>query len=176
MDFVKPLSATRRAIFGFSVGSSAVDVPQGAGAAISGRIYRAVVDAAVGYQFGRTWETRATYRRGVEYSADLVEPVFTDGFNSTLEGLLTSRLDLYAAAAYTSGESALYRNTSTFSSYTGSVRLRYGLTQKTAVYAEYVYYFYDFRRRTQRPPGLPPVLDRNGVRLGLTLWVPAFSR
>ena len=51
-----------------------------------------------------------------------------------------------------------------------------GLTPTLATYAEYVYYFYDFGDNVRLAPGVPSGLERNGVRVGLTLWVPALRR
>jgi hypothetical protein len=58
----------------------------------------------------------------------------------------------------------------------GEARLRYRLTGNVAVYVQYLYYFYDFHGNTAVIPGLASSLERNGVRAGLTLWVPALRR
>ncbi len=44
------------------------------------------------------------------------------------------------------------------------------------VYGQYLYYFYDFQRNAQPPTGIPAGLERNSVRTGFTLWVPALRR
>ena len=41
---------------------------------------------------------------------------------------------------------------------------------------EYLYYFYDFGEGTPLLVGIPPGLERNGVRAGFTLWMPALRR
>ena len=63
-----------------------------------------------------------------------------------------------------------------FDTYTGDVRLRYALTRTFAAYVEYLYYFYDSRGSVPIAPGIPAGLERNGVRAGLTLRVPALRR
>jgi hypothetical protein len=181
MDYSRPLSATRRAVFGFTLGSSAVNVPESfdgvvvdTGARVLG--YRAIGNVAFGYQFGRSWQAKASYRRSLEYVPELLQPVYTDGVSMLMEGLFTPRLDFTATAGYSNGESAFSQSTAVFDTYTASVRIRQALTRKFALYAEYLYYFYDFGGRLTLPPGLPPTLERNGVRAGLTLWLPAVRR
>ena len=103
-------------------------------------------------------------------------PVYTNGFMATVDGLLGRRWDVLASAGFSDGESALARNASTFDTYTASVRARYALSSLWALYGEYLYYYYDFRGSAQLPVGVPPVLERNGLRIGLTLWAPVKSR
>jgi hypothetical protein len=173
MSYSRPLSATRRALFSFSVGSSAartVDAP--ADSAIPGRLYRASGDAMVGYQFA-SWEARGSYRRGLEFVPGLAQPVFTDGVTADIQGLLTRRLDLALSAGYSQGASALTLNSVHFDTYRGSVRLQFALAKSLAVHAEYLYYLYDFLGSVQLPFGASPRIERNGVRVGLRLLIPA---
>jgi hypothetical protein len=176
MDHSRVLSASRRADLGFGLGVSTIDAPTDRlGAEDRGRFYQVLADATIRYQFGRSWQARAAYRRGLEFVAELNEPVFVGGFTTSVGGLLSRRVDLLASASYSSGESALHRS-STFDTYTGSVRSRAAITQSVAIYLEYLYYFYDFGGNSLIASGLSPRLERNGVRAGLTLWVPVFRR
>lgn len=175
MDQTRVLSASRQARFGFGLGVSGTDGLADLQGTARGRFYRLFGDARLGYQFGRSWEARAAYRRGLEFVAQLSEPVYVGGFSTSVGGLLTRRLDLLASASYSTGESALSLR-STFDTYTGSVRSRLAVTSSVAVYLEYLYYVYDFGGNTLLAPGLSPRLERNGVRAGLTLWVPVFRR
>jgi len=181
VDTVRPLSATRKATFSFNVGSSALEVPS---ALISGRpedrevnrLYRVSADVSAGYQFRRTWQARATYRRGMDYVAVLTGPVFTDATSASVEGLFTRRMDFNFSVGYSNGKSALF-NSSAYSTYTGDVRLRYALTRNWALFSEYLYYYYDFSGvRQLLRPDIASGLTRNGVRAGITLWVPALGR
>jgi len=176
LDYTKVLSATRQAVFGFSLGTSAVDLPEGSNLLVQGRLYRATGGATFGYQFGRSWQGRAVYRRGLDYVAELSEPVFSDSVSGAVDGFLTDRWTVSLSVGYSSGESAVLSNTSTFDTYTGSVKLRYAVSRMWATYVDYLYYYYDFRGRLQLPPGVPPTLKRNGLRAGLTLWMPAFRK
>jgi hypothetical protein len=175
------LSATRQAGFDISVGVSRVQGFVGVQsrvesvAAANDAFYRLNVDANGTYQFGRSWQARAAYTRGVEYVPELTEPVFVDSFNGTVTGLLSRRVDLGFNAGYSRGASVL-STASPFDSYTASVRSRIAATETIALQLEYLYYFYDFHEGALLAPGLPPRLERNGIRAGVTFWIPALGR
>jgi hypothetical protein len=179
IDHSRPLSATRRAFFGFRIGASTLEVPLSAldtSVTGTGRRYLTDGQLSLGYQFSRGWQTRAMYRRGMEYIPAFTEPVFTDGVSANVDGMITRRLDLTMSAGYSNGESAFSRNASALKSYNGDVRLRYALNRTTAAYVQYLYYFYDFGGNTQLAPGMPTRLERNAVRAGFTLWLPVVQR
>jgi hypothetical protein len=177
-EHIRTLSSTRRAAFRLSVGASGADIPQvtSTGQNILNRQYLAVGEVGFEYQFNRTWTGRANWRRGLEYIVDLPTPVTADGIGIGVDGLLSRRLDVLVNAGFSSGESLLNRNGLQFDTYTGNLRMRYALTRTWATYVEYLYYYYDFRQPTLLMPGIPAGLERNGVRAGLTLWVPALRR
>jgi hypothetical protein len=176
------LSATRRAHFQFGMGVSVINAPSLTvqGATTTRRFYRLSTDASVMYPFARNWEGRVAYRRGLEYVAELVEPVFTDNFRGIVEGFVSRRVDLLVLAAYNRGGSVLSTDgpvlstNSRFDTYIASVRSRIALTEHMAGYVEYLYQFYEFGRLLA--PGLPPEVERNSVRAGLTLWVRPVER
>jgi hypothetical protein len=183
VSYVRPVSKTRRMEFSASLGTSAVSVPTflidpGNGAVQQGtdreRLYRATSDIAFSYQF-KAWYLSGYYRRGLDYIAQLRQPVFVDGVSANVTALLAPRLDFSAVAGYANGSSAVFSLTQPFDTYTADARLRWAVTRGVAAYGEYVYYFYDFLGSTVAA-GMPRRLERNGVRVGVTLWVPAFRR
>jgi len=122
------------------------------------------------YDIGRTWQAGAEYRRGnFEYIAGLREPVTSDNFSLRVEGLLTRRLEALGSIVHSAGKSALNRTESFYETYNGDVRLRFALTRTVAAYGEYVYGFYDSRGTAPVIAGLPPSLERNGIRAGFTV-------
>jgi hypothetical protein len=178
VDHDRPVSATRRAFFGVSVGTSvlrAVSALDDAPAA-ERRYHLVSGEARAGYQFGRSWQARGTYQRGLEYVAGLDVPVLRDGVSAELDGALTRRVEFLAAARYASGGSAVSAATSTFTSYMTDVQIRRAFTHGVAAYAEYSYYYYDFRGTTLLAPGVPPTVARNGVRAGLSVWIRPVGR
>jgi hypothetical protein len=170
------LSATRSATFSFNVGLSAADA-QGTLPAEQGEgtLYRATSDAGASYQFARAWALRGAYRRSFEYLPELREPIFTSGITGAVNGLLSRRVDLQIAGGYSSGEAAVL-GTSSFTTYTANLRSRLAVTQALALYLQYVYYFYEFGGEALLAPRLSPRLERHGVRVGLTAWLPVFKR
>jgi hypothetical protein len=174
---LKPLSRTRRAELTFSLGSSTVGVPRAAEAAdVIGRRYLASGSAAARYEFARTWQVRGSVQRGVEYVPEFTEPVFADGFTTSLEGLITRRLDLVMSAGYSRGASALIADSFELDTYTGTVRLRYALARSYALYVQAFHYRYESSGEAARLPDARRLIERTGVRAGLTFWVPVLQR
>jgi hypothetical protein len=170
VDYTRPLSRTRRATVGFSLTPTSANVPVQASDSRRQQ-YLLGADAYLDYQIGRTWDARGTIHRGVGYVAGLSNPVFSNAFSVATQGFLNTRIDVLASGAYTAGQTALVGNSTSFTTYTGDARLRFATSRLLAMYVEYIYYFYRFDR-TALLPGVPSGLTRNGVRVGLTLWVP----
>ncbi len=178
VDYTKPLSATRRFVFGFSLGSSSADVGtlSVGDTQIAGRQYQVTGDSSLGYQFHRTWQARASYRRGLEYVATLTQPVYVGGVTGLVEGMLSSKLHFSTGGGYSSGDSALQRSATQFDTSTGYVRFQYIVSRNWAANAEYLYYYYNFTGVAALPLGVPHHLSRNSVRIGVTLWMPFKGR
>jgi hypothetical protein len=173
----RPLSPTRRASFGVTVGSSAINRARGLEAAETNRrLYRVHGDATAAYQFNARWQARASYRRELQYVPELVQSVFTNGIAFAIETLLTPRIDLTTAGGYSQGASPFSRDAIALNTYTANARLRFGLTRTLALYGEYLYYFYESQAGTPDSLTVPPDLERNGVRVGVTTWVPLLRR
>jgi hypothetical protein len=174
VSYSRPLSATRRATFSFNLASSTVSTT-GASPELHqpDRLYRASGDADFDYEFALSWRARGTYRRGIEFVPGLAQPVFTNGVAAELEGLLNRRVEFALSAGYSQGRSAISTTASQFDTYNGVVRLQYALTNSTAVHVEYLYYFYDFLGAVPLVSGASPRMERNGVRIGVRLLIPA---
>jgi hypothetical protein len=177
-DYTRPLSATRKLAVGFTLGPTLIDGPiEGLISDSSfSRQYRVVGEAFVSRDIGRTWNGRASYRRGVGFVQGLPQPVFSDAFTLQTTGLLSRRTDLDLTAALSSGGAALTGASTPFAMYNADARLRFALNRTLAAYVEYLFYYYDFNQGLQLPPGVPSRLTRNGARIGLTLWVPVRHR
>lgn len=177
IDYSRALSQTRRMVFGFTLGPTMIDGPiEGNLSAAANRQYRIVGEAFVSRDIGRSWNGRASYRRGVGFVQGISQPVFSDAVTIQGTGLLNRRTDFDASVAFSSGGSALTGASTPFTMYNANSRLRFAITKMWATYIEYLFYFYDFNQSTQLPPGVPSRLTRNGARIGLTLWVPVRHR
>jgi hypothetical protein len=167
--YTRKLSPSRRATFNFSVGSSRVELPDAPAAGIiGGRQMGVSADAGLNYEFAREWVVRGAYRRGAEFVAELIEPIFAEGVTLSLNGYLTRRLHLQSSAAYSTGESIQIGTSPNLTTYTGNVQLGYAFARSLGAYVEYLYYYYNFTGSTQLAPGLLTGVERNGVRVGLT--------
>jgi hypothetical protein len=176
-DYTKRLSPTRRAIFRANIGSTVIDIPESLPfGVVAGRRIGFTGDAGFDYYFGRSWQARASYRRGIEYVSDVVQPILADGFTAMVNGQLSPRVDLSVVGAYSNGESALQSTAFKVKSYTGDVRVRFALTRTLSAFGEYLYYFYDYGGSRLNAPNLIPGVERNGVRAGLTVWFSARRR
>ena len=173
----RPLSATRHASFRFNLGASAAEVPV---TTLEGRIYQRqyliLADAGFEYQFNRVWQSRGNYRRGLQYAPGIPQPVLGGSYGVEVDGVFGRRVDLLLFAGYSSGQALLNPNELVFDTYTSDARLRYALTRHVAAYIEYLYYYYNFHEGGRLLAEIPRGLERNGIRAGLTFWMPAFRK
>jgi hypothetical protein len=175
LEHTRILSATRSAHYSFGIGASHTGAPplqmlpaRSESGVSTSQLYRLTGNAGLAYQFSRTGEVRASYRRGVEYILELSEPVFSDAVSASISGSPARRLHFMASAGYSTGASAL-QATSKFDTYTANVRSNVAITRMVSLYLEYLYYVYDFGAAPLLAPSLPRQLERNGVRAGITL-------
>jgi hypothetical protein len=177
VDYTRPVSGTRQVTLGMHAGVSSADYPISA-IDVTGfqRQYRTIADLTVSYPLSHMWSASGSLRRGLEYETDLPIPVVNNGATLSLSGLLTPRVDVLLSGGYATGESILNRDSLLYNTYTGNARVRYAVSRTFALFAEYLYYYYDIRNGVLLQPGMPPGLRRNGVRTGLTLWMPAVRR
>ncbi|HXH06106.1 MAG TPA: hypothetical protein VNI83_05885 [Vicinamibacterales bacterium] len=176
IDYNRPLSRSRRTRLALGFGSTVIEGPPfGSPSAVVVRQYRARAHAGLTHHMGRTWTLGAVYRRGGHLVEGIPAPFYTDSVTVTLGGFLTRRADLTASAAYTAGD-VWGQSATAIETYTGDLRLRVGLTRTLAAFAEYLYYYYDFARAPELQGALPPRLRRQGVRVGLAVWLPVLQR
>jgi len=177
VDYTKRLSPTRRVIFRGNLGSTMIDIPESLPFGILAQRRTSLTgDAGADVYFARSWQARASYRRGMEYVADVVHPILADGFTGQLNGQLAPRVDLLLVGGYSNGESALLSNAFKMKTYTGDVRVRFAITRAVSTFGEYIYYYYDYSGSQLNAPNLIPSVERNGVRAGLTVWFSARRR
>ena len=103
---------------------------------------------------------------------DSTSPLLGDTAFGSVTGLITSRLDLVATGSYTSGTVGFSGDDNGYGTASAVASLRFAVSRHLATYAEYFYYHYDFGQSVTLPGYLPPRLDRQGVTVGLTAWLP----
>jgi hypothetical protein len=163
IDYSRPLSTTRRTSFGVTTGSSIIT-------SLGIRYYRLVADATVARELGRTWHAKGTYHRGLQYVQGISAPLYADTAEAGIGGLMTKRVNLAFTGAYANGQIGLSAINSPYVTYSGTTTLRFALNRSLSFDAEYHYYYYDFQQSVLVPAGIPPILQRQGFRIGVTAW------
>ena len=109
------------------------------------------------------------YDRAVNFIVEIQEPLLSDGVTTEFSGVFNRRLDFLGSGSVRRGTAGLSEDASPYNVAGGRARLRLGLSRNVAAYVEYLYFHYDFQRPVDLADGLPQTLDRQTVRVGLTL-------
>lgn len=171
IDYEGALSRTQRTRFGFSTGA-AVYTTGPTSLDPNRRYYRVIGNAHILHDIGQSWVARADYRRGLQVSRLVPEPIFSDQVALSAGGYATARTHLLFEGAYTNGEPGLGVRTWRFDTYTGRAQLQFALSRQVAFSLQYLYYHYDFGNDYQMPVELPGRLNRQAVTVGVNFWVP----
>ncbi len=162
--YARPLSFSRRTHVSFSSGAAVME--DGAQ-----RRYNAIGNADIVHEIGRTWSLRGAYRRDASFVEAFPDPLFTDGVTLSLGGLANRRLRMSAGGGFSNGTVG-YDAAQRIETWNGTARLELAVSRPMAVSVEYFYFHYDFARTIQLPDGVSHRAERQGVRVGLTLWAP----
>ena len=201
VEYSRVLSVRQRARFRFDIAPSAIKMPAsalngivlGLGSTAAGteslasdsglsslagqvRASSLEGEARVVYQFRRTLQATANYRRGVEYVPLLALPILIDSARTEFAGMIARRLDISASAGYANGASAFYGGGNDIETRTGEVRMRYALRRSTSIYAEYLYFYYNLREQARLAPDLPSLFEQQAIRVGLMFSVKALGK
>jgi len=123
------------------------------------------------YAMSRNWGASAGYLRTFESASGLFQPVWADYANAQVVGYVGRRLTLSFGAFYTRGNDVNFPE-SKFTDQGGQVRAQLGVSPNLAVYAQYMYYWYDFPPTFDLPEGMSPTLRRHRIQLGISTWFP----
>jgi hypothetical protein len=176
VDIRRALSRTRRTAFTFKGGTALVSSGIASDFSRPRRQLRVLADGSLTHQMGETWSLNGSYQRGTGLVEGLAAPVFSDAFTVASNGFVGPRADLAFSVGYSKGSPASVGTQADFTTYTGTAKLRYGLTRSVALTTEYLYYFYDFSSLGQLAPGLVPRVRRNSIRAGVSFWTPLKRR
>jgi hypothetical protein len=166
LDYLKPISRTRRTFVGFSTGSVI-------GEDLSGnRRVQATGTASLVHQMGRTWNVRVEYFRGLRYLEGFYRPAFADAASVSFLGLASRRLEVSADLSYLDGIVGFDPDSGRFDSYGASGRLRIAISRTLAAFVGGSFYHYRFEDAVVRPRGIPATYDRLSARVGMSLFIP----
>jgi hypothetical protein len=165
VDYARSLSIFRRTTFSFATGSSIVQID-------GTNYFRVTGDANLNHQISRTWTARLSYNRGVGYVGGFSEPFFSDGLNASISGFIGRRFNMGLTGGYVDGNLGVAGGNGV-KSYSANFTAQYAFTQYLAADFSAYSYKYDFEDQSiTLPGGLPGRFNRQGVRAGLSLWLP----
>lgn len=133
-------------------------------------LFRAIGTASLSHAFRAPWQTQLNYTRTVGFLDGLSEPFQGDQVMASVGGLIGRRVDVTMSAGYLSG--AIGFRDRNFDTALANVRARVALSQNLALFGQYFYYQYAFDEAVSTALIVAPELERQGVRIGLTVWVP----
>jgi hypothetical protein len=168
VDYNRALSLSRRTTLAFSTGSSIL-VWQ------SETRYNITGSASLNREIGRTWNAGASYVRGVTYEASFQQPLMSDAFSVGVNGALNRRTQFVSSASYANG-GLLLGNGGDYDTYIATAGLTFALSRYLGLQAGYFFYHYKFDENIIRPPGTPQELNRQGVHVNLSTWLPLYQR
>ena len=132
------------------------------------RELRAVGMVALLHDISRSWTARASYRRGsgVKNAAE-----FSDIVSLDVRGTVGRRLGLAFAGGYNASDIAVTQLRTRNEILFGSARVQFACTRFVALYSQYMAYRYDFWS-TSGNTVPSQLLDRRGLQVGVSTWMP----
>jgi hypothetical protein len=150
----------------FSTGTSTVSTG-------GGRQFMFTGSARATRQVSRLWTAQLLYDRGVQVPDGSLTPFFSDTLTASISGYFNRRVMFRAFPSYARGTAGVGARSNPYDSLASTTRLEIGLGRRVAFYLEHFYYRYAFANNTDLPPMVAAGgLNRNGARVGLTLWTP----
>ena len=99
-------------------------------------------------------------------------PFFSDTVAGTISGYISRRASLRIQPSYSHGVVGFTGQTNAYNSYSSTTRFEVAVSHRLALYAEHFYYNYRFDNGVGLPALLTTGLNRQGARIGLTVWTP----
>ena len=165
LNYGKTFAPSVRTSVSFTTGSTIVSAGDGQHFRVtgSGRLMR---------RLSPTWTAMLSYDRGLQVPDGATPPFFSDTVSGTLGGYLGRRVNVRLQPSYSHGVVGLGADVNPYNAYTSTSRLEFALGRRVALYAEHFFYRYRFASAAGLPAQLMPSVDRQGARMGLTLWAP----
>lgn len=171
-DYGRALSVSRRTRLSFSTGSAILARGQTlSNLGQNDYSYRFTGAADLTHEMGRTWKAQLGYRRGIDFREGFYDPFLYDSVTGNVGGLWSRRVRFSSSADYSVGTVGV-GSSNKFNAASANAGLEYALSRSLALFARYVYYAYEFDAQVALNPRFGRTLDRQGVRIGLTAFVP----
>jgi hypothetical protein len=167
-SYNRALSFSRRTSVSFSTGSTGIRRNEQL-------MLRARGHVQLTHEIGRTWSAFAGYHRSVVQSEVWDDVVEADGVTAGVGGLVNRRLQLSFTARGVLGRTGVQPDAPGFDSVRTALSAGYALHRLVNLMAVYGYYHHKFDDPSQLAINLPSRLDRQIVRVGVTVWFPVFK-
>jgi hypothetical protein len=165
LGYNRSLFSSRNTV-SFATGTSTVS-------AGGGRQFMLTGSARLTRQVSRLWTAELLYDRGVHVPDGSLTPFFFDTLTASISGYVNRRVMFRAFPSYARGTAGVGAQSNPYDSLASTTRLEVALGRRVALYGEHFYYRYAFANKTALPPMVAASgLNRNGARVGLTLWTP----
>jgi hypothetical protein len=174
VNYSRALSLTRQTKLSFHTGSTVTSATKVSQPTPETQTHFFVVGGAeLLREIGQTWGAQATYNRSVTYDAGFLQPILRDEVTAGIGGLIGRNVDVSSGVYYTVG--AIGLESTNYHSWQASSQVRWAITRSLAAYVSYYYYLHNFGSDVSLPTGVVQELHRNGVRVGLTTWLPLWT-
>ena len=127
------------------------------------------------FDIGGTWSIRADFRRAVSVLDGVsAQPFVTDAATTGIGGFMGSRTEMVLSGAYSRGGPPTGLE-GEHKSYGATIQMRFMLTRLLSTVVSHTYYAYRLRGVTGLPAGFPDRMNRQAVRIGMTLQLPLYG-
>lgn len=167
VNYNRTLSFSRQTTLSFATGSAMAKGLDREGRARTH--YRVIGNAALNHQIGRSWTATLGYSRGFGFADGFDDLYYSDSVVGSVGGYWGPRTTLSASVRWSNGRIGL-EETNRFDTLSFAAEMGFAVNRFTNLSAQAFYYRYDFD--TAPFPDYPTVLDRVGVRGGVSFWLP----
>ena len=128
---------------------------------------------ALDHEMGRTWTAKALYNRGMRFVEGRGTQLLANTAQGGVQGLLGRRVQLSFEGQWVLSDHK--ENEPQYQAIAGTARVSYALSRRLSAYAQYIYYNYRYSDAVVFPTGESQRTNRNGIRVGVTVWTPLFQ-
>jgi hypothetical protein len=169
LDYNKALSFSRRTTLSFATGTSAVTY----GGSTS---FQATGFARLNHEIGRTWAAYGGFSRSVQFVDLFLAPVVYSSLDAGFGGLVNRRVEFQSGIWTSIGNVDQPNAAAYFDTFLAGANLSVALTTYMRLGAYYAFYRYRFDEFAFLPAGVPRNVDRQSVRIQMSLWAPLMQR
>jgi hypothetical protein len=165
LNYGRAFTPSKRTSISFSSGSSIISSGDGPHFRVTG-------SARLNRRLAPRWSANVSYDRGLQVPDGASRPFFSDSIAASVSGYFSRRASLRVQPSFSHGVVGFTGLTNSYNSFSSTTRLEVAVSHRLAAYLEHFYYKYQFANGVGLPALLTSGVNRQGVRVGLTLWTP----